>query len=145
MIICGRRNTGPERAVRSLAHAAGLRYRVSQRPLPGVARTADLLFASLKVAVFVDGCFWHGCPMHYRLPSTNTTYWGRKIERNRERDLDTDRRLADAGWEIVRVWEHERPEIALERLLSALERRPGRTPLPGRSAFRGAPSRPSGS
>lgn len=104
------RDTSPERALRSLVHAAGLRYRVAAKPLPGMRRTADLVFRPARVAVFVDGCFWHGCPEHFVPPKTNPEYWREKIGRNVQRDRDTDARLAEAGWLVLRFWEHEHAE-----------------------------------
>ena len=104
-----RRDTGPELAVRRLLHARGLRYRVDH-PLPfDRRRRADVLFPRVRVAVFIDGCFWHGCPKHGTSPRANAEFWRAKIERNRERDADTDRRLREAGWAVLRFWEHEDP------------------------------------
>jgi DNA mismatch endonuclease (patch repair protein) len=110
------RDTKPEVALRSAAHRLGLRYRVSAAPIKGLRRTADLLFPTERVAVFLDGCFWHGCPEHHTVASTNAEYWARKVVANRARDTDTDRRLADAGWVCVRVWEHEAPGEAAARV-----------------------------
>lgn len=101
------RDTTPELTLRRLIHADGLRYRVSARPLKDVRRTADLVFRPAKVAVFVDGCFWHCCPQHGTQPATNSDYWQPKLARNVERDRETDRLLAAAGWLSIRVWEHE--------------------------------------
>jgi DNA mismatch endonuclease, patch repair protein len=84
------RDTAPELAIRRLLHAAGLRYRVDRRPLNGVRRRADIVFGPAKVAVFVDGCYWHGCPEHYVPPKTNPNYWSPKISGNVARDRDTD-------------------------------------------------------
>jgi DNA mismatch endonuclease (patch repair protein) len=81
-----------------------------------VRREADVLFGPAKVAVFVDGCFWHGCPEHATWPKTNADFWRAKIEGNRRRDRDTDERLASAGWLAVRVWEHEDPIQAAARV-----------------------------
>ena len=114
------RDTAPELAIRSALHALGYRYRVSARPLPGLPRTADMVFRRLRVAVFVDGCYWHACPEHYREPSANTDYWRGKMRRNRERDIDTDEQLHAAGWIPVRVWEHEPVEAAVRRVAEAL-------------------------
>lgn len=110
-----RRDTAPELAFRSAVHRLGLRYRVAQRPA-GVRRSADLVFPKARVAAFVDGCFWHRCPLHYRQPSTNADYWAAKIDGNARRDLDTDLQLAAAGWRSVRVWEHEDPTSAALRI-----------------------------
>lgn len=119
------RDTKPELALRSAAHALGLRYRVSARPLPNVRRTADMVFSSARVAVFLDGCFWHGCPEHHTVAATNASFWAEKVLTNRARDRDTDRKLADAGWTSIRVWEHEDPEQAASKIRKIVdERRP---------------------
>ncbi|MPY92267.1 MAG: DNA mismatch endonuclease Vsr [Acidimicrobiia bacterium] len=128
------RDTAAEVALRRLLHSRGLRYRVHQRPLPELRRIADLVFRPARVAVFVDGCFWHGCPDHgQREYRVNTWYWPEKIERNRRRDAETTTLLAAAGWQVIRVWEHERPEDAADRIGAALAARrspaaPPRTP-----------------
>jgi DNA mismatch endonuclease (patch repair protein) len=101
------RDTAPELAVRRRLHALGLRYRVSVRPIPGLRRTADIVFPRIRVAVFIDGCFWHGCPDHYQAPTRNAEFWIGKRARNRERDRETDAVLGVAGWRVVRVWEHQ--------------------------------------
>lgn len=106
------RDTAPELALRRAVHSRGLRYRVAVRPLAAVRRTADLVFPRAKVAIFLDGCYWHGCPAHHRLPRANRSYWAAKIERNRERDRDTDAQLARAGWRTLRIWEHDDPKVA---------------------------------
>ena len=110
------RDTKPELALRSAVHARGLRYRVSAKPLAGVRRTADLVFTRAKVAVFLDGCFWHGCPEHHTVATANATFWADKVENNRKRDRDTDGRLAEAGWISVRIWEHEDAAEAARRV-----------------------------
>ena len=102
-----RRDTVPELAVRRLLHAQGFRYRVDLAPLKGYRRRADVVFTRLKLAVFIDGCFWHGCPIHYRVPGTNAGYWEPKITRNVERDAETTLALAAAGWRVLRYWEHQ--------------------------------------
>ena len=117
------RDTRPELALRSAVHRLGLRYRVSAAPIPGLRRTADLLFRQGRVAVFVDGCFFHGCPSHYSPPKTNTTYWAAKVARNQDRDADTDARLSEAGWEVVRIWQHEDPDEAAARVAAVVRRR----------------------
>jgi DNA mismatch endonuclease (patch repair protein) len=86
-------------------------------------RRADVIFPRVGVAVFVDGCFWHGCPEHASWPKANADWWREKIEANRARDRDTDRRLAEAGWTVVRVWEHEDPTTAADRVESAVRRK----------------------
>ncbi|MFD8915694.1 very short patch repair endonuclease [Streptomyces sp. NPDC059575] len=117
------RNTEVEMTLRRALHAAGLRYRVHRRPLKGVRREADVLFGPTKVAVFVDGCFWHGCPEHATWPKSNAEFWRTKIEGNRRRDRDTDERLRSAGWVPVRVWEHEDPVAAAARVLALVKAR----------------------
>ncbi|WP_276314964.1 very short patch repair endonuclease [Streptomyces sp. WAC 06738] len=122
------RDTKPEKLLRQKLHAKGLRYRVAARPLPELRRTADLVFRPSKVAVFVDGCYWHGCPEHYVSPRTNSGYWSEKVAGNVNRDRDTDERLLNAGWMILRFWEHEDPSQCAERVAEAVaERR--RAPL----------------
>ena len=99
----------------------GLRYRVDH-PLPfDRRRRADIAFTRAKVAVFIDGCFWHGCPEHGTTPRTNSRFWSEKIERNRTRDADTMERLAAAGWAAMRFWEHDDPRrvaVQVERAVS---------------------------
>nr|WP_237704704.1 very short patch repair endonuclease [Nesterenkonia sp. F] len=115
------RDTKPELAVRRLLHARGRRYRVSYRPLPqDRRRSVDLAFARKKIAVLIDGCYWHGCPEHFIMPKSNVDYWSAKIARNRERDAETTLLLQEAGWTVLRFWEHEDPEhiaAAVERAL----------------------------
>ncbi|MTE18107.1 DNA mismatch endonuclease Vsr [Streptomyces sp. TRM43335] len=122
------RDTEVELALRRALHASGLRYRVHRRPVKGVRREADIVFGPARVAVFVDGCFWHGCPQHATWPKNNAEFWRRKIEGNRTRDLDTDARLADAGWAAVRVWEHEDPAEAAARIAALVAERRGGGP-----------------
>ncbi|WP_326551283.1 very short patch repair endonuclease [Micromonospora sp. NBC_01813] len=114
------RDTRPERKVRSLLHKAGLRYRVNFRPVPSVRRTADIAFPRLRIAVFIDGCFWHSCPDHHRPSQRNAQFWREKFEGNRVRDRETDRILAEAGWTVIRFWEHEDPAEAAERVAEAI-------------------------
>jgi DNA mismatch endonuclease (patch repair protein) len=85
----------------------GLRYRVDVPLLPSLRRRADLVFPRARVAVFVDGCFWHGCPLHATAPKNNAAWWRNKLDRNVARDRDTDRRLIEAGWTVLRFWEHD--------------------------------------
>lgn len=116
-------DTKPELALRSALHRLGLRYFVHRRPLPGLRRQADVVFPTAKVAVFLDSCWWHGCPEHVTWPRANAEWWRAKIERNRERDADTNARLAEAGWLPIRVWEHERPAAAADRIQRHVVRR----------------------
>ena len=115
-----RRDTGPEMAIRRLVHARGLRYRVDARPLPGVRHTADMVFPRARVAVFIDGCWWHGCAEHYRPPASNVSYWAAKVARNRTRDQAVKNTLIAAGWTVIRIWEHESPESAACRIETAV-------------------------
>ncbi|GAA5056969.1 very short patch repair endonuclease [Streptomyces similanensis] len=117
------RDTAPELLLRSLVHAAGRRYRVAAKPLPKMRRTADMVFRPAKVAVFIDGCFWHGCPEHFVMPKTNQPYWEEKIGRNIQRDRDTDNRLAEAGWLVLRFWEHLEPEACAATVIEAVAAR----------------------
>ena len=107
-----RRDTGPELALRRLLHAAGYRYRVNY-PVPGLPRRSiDIAFPRAKVAVFIDGCFWHGCPDHGQVPTANNAWWIAKLERNRERDVATTAHLDHLGWAVLRIWEHTSPQDA---------------------------------
>ena len=115
------RDTLPELLLRRRLHARGLRYTVHRRPVAEVRRTADIVFSRVRVAVFVDGCFWHGCPQHATAPKTNAVWWSTKLARNVERDRETDALLADAGWSVVRVWEHEPPDDAATRVQAVIE------------------------
>ena len=110
------RDTAPELALRSALHRRGLRFRVDRAPLPGLRRRADVVFGPTRVAVFVHGCFWHGCPEHYIAPRANREFWKAKVDGNRARDVDTGRVLTEAGWEVVVVWEHDDAEAAAERI-----------------------------
>jgi DNA mismatch endonuclease (patch repair protein) len=117
-----RRDTGPELALRSALHAAGYRYRCDLRvDLPSGHRVRpDVVFTRRQVAVFVDGCFWHSCPEHGRNPKSNSSYWGPKLTRNRERDARNTTELEASGWTVIRVWEHELVADALARVTSVL-------------------------
>ncbi|OQM79194.1 very short patch repair endonuclease [Rhodococcus sp. 66b] len=115
-----RRDTKPEIALRRELHRRGLRYFVDRTPVKGVRRRADLVFPRRKVAVFVDGCFWHSCPQHATFPKNNAQWWTDKLAANVVRDRDTDARLAEQGWTVIRIWEHEDPLVAAERVQKAL-------------------------
>jgi DNA mismatch endonuclease (patch repair protein) len=110
-------------AVRRLLHARGLRYRVDQKILSLGRRRADVVFVTAKVAVFVDGCFWHSCPVHGTRAKANVTWWATKLAHNRRRDTDTNRRLVAAGWHVVRIWEHEAPVAAAARIAKIVRAR----------------------
>lgn len=111
-----RRDTPSEIAIRRELHRRGLRYRVDFPPLAELRRRADIVFPRQKVAIFCDGCYWHGCPEHGTWPKANSDWWREKIETNRRRDEDTNARLSSAGWTVIRVWEHEDPEVAAETI-----------------------------
>ena len=115
-----RRDTPAEVALRRELHRRGLRYRVDHPPLPGLRRRADIVFTRPKVAVFCDGCYWHGCPDHGTWPKANADWWRQKIEANKRRDRDTDARLAAAGWTVIRVWEHDDAVLAAEQIAERL-------------------------
>jgi DNA mismatch endonuclease (patch repair protein) len=117
-----RRDTGPEVRLRRLLYAAGVRYRVDVSPMSGMRSRADLVIRRAKVAVFVDGCFWHGCPTHGTWPKANAAWWKAKIEANRDRDRRVDDQLQAAGWTVLRFWEHEPVEEVGERVLATLRR-----------------------
>jgi DNA mismatch endonuclease, patch repair protein len=111
-----RRDTAPEIALRRQLHARGLRYRVAW-PIPGLSRrTVDIAFTRARLAVFVDGCFWHSCPEHATYPSANGAWWAAKLAANQQRDRTTTEHLEASGWTVVRIWEHEDPYQVASRL-----------------------------
>ena len=116
------RDTAPEVQLRRELHRRGLRYRVDH-PIPLPRRRADIVFAGQRVAVFVDGCYWHGCPEHATAPKNNADWWRRKLDANVARDRDTDRRLEMAGWLVIRVWEHEESSEAADRVEAVVRSR----------------------
>lgn len=114
-------DTKPEVAVRRALHRAGLRFRKDYRlDLDGLRVRPDVVFTRRKVAVFVDGCFWHSCPAHGKRPSRNADYWLPKLERNVERDRQQDAALRAHGWHVIRAWEHEAVDEVVRRVISAL-------------------------
>ena len=116
-------DTGPEIRLRSLVHKAGLRYAIDVRPEADINRRADLVFRAAKVAVFVNGCFWHGCPKHYSSPKSNKRYWSEKVRRNRERDIETRFLLKRRGWRVLVFWEHQPAQSCGERVVSVVSER----------------------
>jgi len=129
-----RRDTGPELRLRSELHRQGLRFRVDV-PVPFLPRhRADVVFGPAKVAVFVDGCFWHGCPIHGEVPRSNSAWWKAKIERVRQRDARTDDAFRAQGWLVVRVWEHEDVSAAADRVQRTVEARQPVSPVSKRLA-----------
>ncbi len=124
----GRRDTAPELMLRRALHRRGLRYRVDA-PLPGMPRRrADLLFTRARLAVFVDGCFWHACPVHATHPASNPHWWRAKLEANVARDRDTDARLLAAGWSVLRFWEHADMEAAADLVAETWRERNSHVP-----------------
>ena len=121
-----RRDTAPELALRRLLWQRGLRYLVDSRPLPGLRRKADVVFPRRRVAIFVDGCYWHACPTHGTQSQVNQEYWRGKLKGNVERDRDTDSALTAAGWLVIRIWEHEAPDDAAARVEAVVRGRPSR-------------------
>lgn len=117
------KDTGAELAVRRLLHAAGLRYRV-EYPVPGMARRRiDVAFTRAKVAILIDGCFWHGCPEHATRPKANAEWWRKKLDRNMARDRETTEHLIAQGWTVLRFWEHETPDTVAARVMATVEQR----------------------
>ncbi|WP_119288110.1 very short patch repair endonuclease [Streptomyces sp. YIM 130001] len=113
------RDTAPEIAVRRLLHAAGLRYRVNV-PVPGMPRrTIDIVLGPARIAVFLDGCFWHCCPDHTTRPKSNAEWWRTKLDQNTARDRETTRHLEAADWTVLRFWEHESPDEVAAAIVEA--------------------------
>lgn len=126
--------TGPELRLRAVLYALGHRYRLNHRPVVGLRCYPDLVFIRPKVAVFVDGCFWHGCPDHPSWPKSNAAWWRGKIARNRSRDVNLTSRLTQAGWLVIRLWEHQAADEAASIVQTALRERTVRwseTEMPG--------------
>lgn len=149
MLATRGRDNARERALRSELHRRGLRFRLHRALIEGnLRRTVDIALPAARVAVFVDGCFWHGCPIHATEAKSNAQWWREKIDANRLRDRDTDRRLRKTGWTVLRIWDHESLDSAadaIERAVLRTARRPGRSALgaatPPKST--GAPGTPT--
>ncbi|KIF72201.1 DNA mismatch repair protein Vsr [Streptomyces sp. AcH 505] len=126
-----RRDTAPEVAVRKLLHASGYRYRLNVRVPDMPRRTVDIVFSKAKVAVFLDGCFWHGCPLHATSPKSNAEWWREKLDKNMARDTETTEHMRNLGWTVLRFWEHETPaEIADQVAAAVTAGAPSGTPWP---------------
>ncbi len=123
------RDTTPEVAVRKLLHASGYRYRLNERVPHMSRRTIDIAFTRAKVAVFLDGCFWHGCPEHATQPKSNAEWWRQKLDRNMTRDVETTAHLITEGWTVLRFWEHQPPVQVADQVAEVVdrERSAGRT------------------
>jgi DNA mismatch endonuclease (patch repair protein) len=118
----GSRDTAQELAVRRLLHASGLRYRVNV-PVPGMPRrTIDIVFPKTKIAIFLDGCFWHGCPQHETRPKANAEWWRTKLDKNMARDIETTSHLTEEGWTVLRFWEHVPAEEVAATVRAAVDR-----------------------
>ncbi len=123
MLANRRRDTKPELRVRRLLHATGLRYRVDVAPVPDLRSRADIVFTRRRIAIFIDGCFWHGCPLHGTKPKSNAEYWIPKLARNIARDIEATAKLTEAGWCVLRYWEHESPELVAHAIVDEWSRR----------------------
>ena len=122
--------TAPEQRLRTLLHSRGLRYRVNRQPSAAIRCRPDLVFGPARVAVFIDGCFWHGCPQHASWPKSNAEWWRQKIAKNQRRDAETSRRLTEEGWLVLRIWEHMDPTEAAKTIQLAVRERRSRRGRP---------------
>ncbi|GAA1830260.1 very short patch repair endonuclease [Agromyces salentinus] len=116
------RDTSLELGIRKDLFRLGYRYRVNYRPVATLRRTADIVFTRKKVAIFLDGCFWHGCPTHYTVPKANAAYWAHKVAANVDRDAETTRLLTEAGWSVLRFWEHRPADEVVAEIVNELNR-----------------------
>jgi DNA mismatch endonuclease, patch repair protein len=116
-----KRDTRPELLLSSALHRRGLRYRRDYSITAGAVRVRpDFVYTAQRLAVFMDGCFWHSCPEHGTSPGTNSAYWSMKLERNRTRDRAVNEALREAGWRVMRIWEHEQADAAAERVIAVI-------------------------
>lgn len=131
VMLGNRRESAKERALRGALHACGERFRKDYAPLPGLRCKADVAFTRERLAIFVDGCFWHRCPEHGSAPKANSDYWRPKLDANVARDRRNDQALREAGWTVLRLWEHDSTSamasIALETLRALRSGAPSRT------------------
>ena len=119
-----RSNTGPEKALRSELHRLGYRFRKDKQVWAGARKCRpDIVFSAKKIAVFVDGCYWHRCPKHSHPPKANRKYWKKKFERNLNRDRLDTLALLRAGWKVIRIWEHEIPTVSVKKIIRRLASR----------------------
>jgi DNA mismatch endonuclease (patch repair protein) len=123
-MLGNRSESAPEVVLRSALHRRGLRFRKHLQPLRGLRCKPDIVFTRQRVAVFVDGCFWHRCPEHGSAPKANGDWWRQKLDANVARDRRNDAALSEAGWRVLRLWTHEPLEVMVARVLDATEARP---------------------
>jgi DNA mismatch endonuclease (patch repair protein) len=123
MIAQRRRDTDCEMAIRRILHRAGFRYRVDAALIPNSRLRADIVFPSTRVAVFVDGCFWHGCPIHGSLPRRNASWWRQKLAYNQRKDMRSSLLHEEAGWKVLRYWSHDAPTVVAAELMEVLRAR----------------------
>jgi DNA mismatch endonuclease (patch repair protein) len=112
--------TRPETELRSVLHRRGFRFRKNALVLPTIRCRPDVVFPTERIAVFIDGCYWHGCSEHGSIPKRNAVYWRAKIERNQARDERNDAALSSAGWVVIRAWEHEPVQLIADRVAEAI-------------------------
>lgn len=138
----GRRDTKPELMIRRKLHARGYRFRVDFKPEPDLRCRGDIVFTRRRLVIFIDGCFWHGCPVHATAPKNNAEWWAAKIAANQERDGRNTRALRERGWAVLRIWEHTVVDEAVTAVISALDARStgGRTSDSGRASSTGGAS-----
>ena len=117
------KNTPLEMSVRSALHRRGFRFRIHRRLIPGSTREVDIVLPRYRLAILVDGCFWHGCPIHGTQAKANAEFWEHKIKQNQERDTNTTEQLQAAGWRVIRVWEHEDPETIAQGIYDIVVKR----------------------
>ena len=128
MSVAKTSGTQPEMAIRRLLFKAGLRYRVQYRVSGLARRSIDIAFPRVRLAIFVDGCFWHGCERHRSVPTSNAEWWMAKLTENRLRDNDTGKRLSNFGWSVLRFWEHDNPQLVASKILRVVQRLSSRVP-----------------
>jgi DNA mismatch endonuclease (patch repair protein) len=117
------RDTGCELAIRQHLFRLGIRYRIDCRPVPDIPRKADIVIRRAKVALFIDGCFWHKCPQHWKPPKRHAAWWTDKVETTARRDRETSKMLQQSGWLVIRAWEHESAELVASRVVQAVQER----------------------
>jgi DNA mismatch endonuclease (patch repair protein) len=115
-----RTDTNCEMQIRKILYAKGYRYRKNYKPIKSLNRRADIVFVKWKIAIFVDGCFWHRCPKHWKPPKNNAAWWIRKINSNVKRDKETTDILKKEGWNVIRAWEHEDPNIVANKIIKQI-------------------------